>query len=113
MYKIILAKDLELRPNGTQKFEGIAHDFGASFFHVKADPGRGATLHKHPYAETWIVLQGAVRFTIGDEQVEAGPGQIVVAGADTPHKYLNVGTERLEVLCIHPSPEIIQEELEE
>jgi len=113
MYKIILAKDLELRPNGTVKFEGAAHGSGACFFHVKADPGKGATLHKHPYPETWIVLQGAVRFTVGSEQVEAGPGQIVVAEANVPHKYHNIGTDRLEIMCIHPSPNILQEEIEE
>jgi mannose-6-phosphate isomerase-like protein (cupin superfamily) len=37
----------------------------------------------------------------------------VVVGPDTPHKFENSGTGRLEVACIHASPVFIQEHLEE
>ena len=70
-------------------------------------------MHKHPYPETWIVRAGKVRFTVGKEQIEAEAGTIVVAGADIPHKYINIGTDLLELFCIHPSPQIIQEAVEE
>jgi len=113
MYKIIQAENFELRPGGTVRFEGAPYGAGASFFHVKSEPGKGSSLHKHPYPETWIVRSGSVRFTVGKEQIETGPGHIVVAGANIPHKYLNIGTELLELICIHPSPQIIQEEIEE
>jgi mannose-6-phosphate isomerase-like protein (cupin superfamily) len=33
-------------------------------------------------------------------------------GAETPHKFKNNGTGRLEVVCIHASPRIIQMALE-
>jgi len=113
MYKIIRSEDLELRPGGTVKFEGVFYGSEASFFHVKAEPGRGSTLHKHPYPETWMVRSGKVRFTVGKEEIETSLGHVVVAGANIPHKYLNIGTELLEIICIHPSPQIIQEEIEE
>lgn len=112
MYKVIQSVDFELRPGGTVKFEGAPHGSGASFFHVKNNPGAGSRLHVHPYPETWIVRAGNVRFTVGEEEIEASAGDIVIGGANIPHKFLNIGTELLELICIHPSPTIIQNDLE-
>jgi mannose-6-phosphate isomerase-like protein (cupin superfamily) len=50
--------------------------------------------------------------TADGEDIEAGPGDIVVVGPETPHKFKNIGTERLDILCIHSSSRMIQEELE-
>jgi mannose-6-phosphate isomerase-like protein (cupin superfamily) len=113
MYTLIQSEQLELRPGGTLKFEGDAYAVAASFFHVKSEPGMGSTLHQHPYPEVWIVRAGTGRFTVGEETIVAGPGQVVVAAANVPHKYLNVGGERLEIIGIHPSPRVIQQELDE
>ncbi len=113
MYKVIRSVDLQLSPGGAIKFEGARLGSMVSFFHVKAEPGTGATLHRHPYAETWVVRTGKVRFTVGGEDIEVDAGNIVVAGANIPHKFTNVGIERLEMICIHPSPQIIQELIEE
>jgi mannose-6-phosphate isomerase-like protein (cupin superfamily) len=65
------------------------------------------------YSETWIVRAGKARFTADGEEIEAGPGDIVVVGSETPHKFKNVGTDRLDVVCIHASPRMIQESLED
>jgi mannose-6-phosphate isomerase-like protein (cupin superfamily) len=111
MYKIIKSVDLELRPGGTARFEGEAHGSGVSFFHVRNIAGTGAARHVHPYAETWIVRAGNVRFTVGGEDVAAGPGDIVVAAANVPHQFVSLGPEILEMFCIHPSPRIVQEDL--
>ena len=113
MYQVIRSIDLQPNPGGTVKFEGALYGSRASFFHVNAEPGMGSALHKHPYPETWIVRTGKVRFTVGGEDIEASPGDIVVAGPEIPHKFKNVGIERLEIICIHPSPQIIQELIEE
>lgn len=40
------------------------------------------------------------------------PGDIVVVGPETPHKFKNTGSGRLDLVCIHASPRIIQEDLE-
>ncbi|MEJ2757387.1 MAG: cupin domain-containing protein [Anaerolineales bacterium] len=109
---LLNAVDLELRPGGSVKFEGYAYGFESSFFHVKDLPGEGPPLHFHPYPETWIVIKGAVRFTVGGEAIEASPGNIIVAAKEIPHKFVNIGTEVLEMVCIHPSPNIIQTNLE-
>jgi mannose-6-phosphate isomerase-like protein (cupin superfamily) len=111
MYTVVSESDFELRPGGTIKFVGDPHGSGVSFFHVKNRPGTGAALHRHPYAETWVVLKGHVRFTIGDEDIEATAGNIVVGGANIPHKFVSLGPDVLEAICIHPSSVIIQEDL--
>jgi mannose-6-phosphate isomerase-like protein (cupin superfamily) len=113
MHRIIRAGELRPSAGGTVTFEGEPHGSGVSFYLVDNVPGAGPDLHKHPYSETWIVRSGKARFTADGEDVEAGPGDIVVVTSETPHKFKNVGTGRLEVTCIHASPRMIQEALEE
>lgn len=50
--------------------------------------GVGPRLHTHPYAETFIIRRGGATFTIADEIFDARAGQILVAPADTPHKFV-------------------------
>jgi mannose-6-phosphate isomerase-like protein (cupin superfamily) len=113
MHTLIRADEARRSVGGTVTFEGEAHGSEVSFFHVHNQPGEGPDLHRHPYSETWIVRSGTVRFTADGEDVEAGPGDVLVVGPDTPHKFKNSGTDRLEVICIHASPRMIQEELAE
>ena len=112
MNRVIRAGELRPSPGGTVTFEGEPHGSAVSFFLVDNQPGAGPDLHRHPYSETWIVRSGKVRFTAEGEEIDAGPGDIVVVGAETPHKFKNVGTSRLEIVCIHASPRMIQEDLE-
>ncbi len=59
------------------------------------DSGQGdyewiAPLHvHHADDEAWYVLEGALRFRIGDEVCEAGAGSAVFAPKGTPHAYGN------------------------
>jgi mannose-6-phosphate isomerase-like protein (cupin superfamily) len=112
MYDVLRASDQERSPGGTLTFEGEPYGSGVSFFLVNNVPGAGPDLHKHPYSETWIVRSGQGRFTADGEDIDAGPGDIVVVGPETPHKFKNIGDERLDVICIHASPRMIQTELE-
>ena len=112
MYTAIRAEELQPSPGGTITFEGEPFGSAVSFFHVNNQPGEGPDLHRHPYAETWILRSGKARFTADGDELEAGPGDIMVVGANTPHKFKNAGDERLEIICIHASPRIIQENLE-
>jgi mannose-6-phosphate isomerase-like protein (cupin superfamily) len=112
MYRAIRAGELQPSPGGTITFEGEPFGSAVSFFHVNNQPGEGPDLHRHPYPETWILRSGKARFTADGHELEAGPGDIMVVGADTPHKFKNAGDERLEIICIHASPRIIQEDLE-
>lgn len=110
--RVLRAAEQQPSPGGTVTFEGEPYGSQVSFFLVNNEPGAGPVLHRHPYAETWIVRSGMARFTAGGETLEAGPGDIVVVSAGTPHKFKNTGTGRLEIVCIHASPRILQEDLE-
>lgn len=112
MHKVIRSGELQPSPGGTITFEGEPHASGVSFFLVNSRPGGGPDLHRHPYSETWIVRGGRALFTADGEELEAGPGDIIVVSTDTPHKFKSLGPERLDIVCIHDSPKMIQENLE-
>jgi mannose-6-phosphate isomerase-like protein (cupin superfamily) len=113
VHRIIPAGELTPSPNRTLRFEGADYGSGVSFFLVDAEAGQGPGLHRHPYSETWIVRSGSGVITADGESYEVGPGDIAVVGPDTPHKFVAVGSGRLELVCIHASPRMIQEELED
>ena len=49
-------------------------------------PDHRTTEHVHPgMEERWEVVSGRAHFRIGGEDIEAGPGEVVVAPAGTPH----------------------------
>jgi quercetin dioxygenase-like cupin family protein len=75
---------------------------GVSIIVVDAPPGSGPRLHRHPYEETFIVQEGQARFTVGEEEIEARAGQILVVPAGTPHRLVNTGTTVLRQVNIHP-----------
>jgi mannose-6-phosphate isomerase-like protein (cupin superfamily) len=112
LHRVIRSGEIQRSSAGTLTFEGESFGSGVSFFLVDSEPGFGPDLHRHPYSETWIVRSGQVGFTANGEYMEAGPGDILVVGAETPHKFKNVGSERLDIVCIHSSPVMIQEDLE-
>jgi mannose-6-phosphate isomerase-like protein (cupin superfamily) len=109
MFTVLRHQEPQPGQSRTVRFEG--RDFGTpvSFFLVDAEPGRGSALHIHAYSETWVVRKGEAEFTVGDKTTRAYPGDIVVAAADIPHRFMNVGPERLELICIHPSDRIVQQ----
>jgi mannose-6-phosphate isomerase-like protein (cupin superfamily) len=113
MHSLIRSGELQPSPGGTVTFQGEPYGSAVSFFLVNNAPGEGPDLHRHPYGETWIVRSGKARITADGEDLEVGPGDIITIGPETPHKFKNIGTERLDIICIHASPRIIQEELEE
>ena len=96
----------------TVQFEGEPYGAGISFFLVDNEPGEGPRLHQHPYAETWVVRTGRVLVTAGEEDIEGGPGDIVVVERDTPHRFRNLGPGRLEMVCIHAAGRMVTEWLD-
>ena len=101
--------DLQKTPTAAL-FEGAKHGDGmaVSFFVTAHPPGAGAELHFHPYAEAFLVQEGEARFTAGEGEVLAGPGQIVVVPPETPHGFKNVGDATLRIVSFHPTAEVIQ-----
>jgi mannose-6-phosphate isomerase-like protein (cupin superfamily) len=56
--------------------------------------------------------EGEATFTLGDQEIVAKPGDVLVAPAGTPHKFVNTGTERLRQVDIHVSADFDTEWLE-
>jgi quercetin dioxygenase-like cupin family protein len=105
----------ELPHSGTAyKFEGKSYG-GAdiSFFLSDTPPGKGPSLHTHPYDEVFVIQEGTLTFRVGDAILEAKEGQIVIAQAGTPHGFINSGTGRSRHVDIHTSGRMITTWLEE
>ena len=105
----------ELPHSGSaHRFEGYRYgDVNVSFFLSETPPGRGPLLHRHPYDEVFVVQEGDLTFTVGDATIEATGGQIVIAPAGTPHKFVNPGTGRALHVDIHTDRRMTTEWLEE
>lgn len=96
----------------TGDLKGEEHGATVSVILDRSEPGKGPRLHRHPYDETWVVVDGQLTFQSGDELLAAGPGDIVVVPPDTPHKFTNDGPGRSHLVCIHASPKFVTEWLE-
>ena len=94
------------------RFEGRDHGATVSFFLTRHPPGTGVNLHRHPYEETFIVQEGEARYTIGGETIEAKAGQILIAPAGVPHRFVNSGKGPLRQINIHPVARMETEWLE-
>ncbi len=95
-----------------RNLEGADHGATVSIIVDESAPGGGPRLHRHPYDETWVVIEGSLTFQAGDDRLAAGPGDIVVVPPETPHKFTNDGPGRSKMVCIHASPTFDTEWLE-
>ena len=92
--------------------QGHSHSAAVSIIVVDAPPGSGPRLHRHPYEEVFVIQDGTVTFTAGDETIEAHGGQVVVVPGGVPHRFVNTGEGRLRQVDIHASDRFITEWLE-
>src|ERR1700758_4462235 len=88
-----------------EKFGGV----GACVIFVDAAPGEGPRLHRHPYIELLIVLEGTATFDDGTSTREVGAGEMVVVDAHQAHGFVNSGAGRLRQVDIHLSPKFVTE----
>jgi mannose-6-phosphate isomerase-like protein (cupin superfamily) len=87
-------------------------DVAISAFIVSAPEGRGPVRHTHPYDTVAFVREGKGRWTVGDRELEAGPGDVLVVKAGEVHKFESLGQEPLVLIDVHLHPRFIQENLE-
>jgi quercetin dioxygenase-like cupin family protein len=106
--KILSLSDLRMSQTASL-FEGRDHGAEVSIFVTDHPPGAGVDLHRHPYAETFVVRGGRATFTVDDESVDARPGQIVVVPAGAAHGFVNSGDGPLHLVSVHPSDHVVQE----
>ena len=111
--QIIETESLRPHPLQAPLFEGA--DFGdlpIAFFAVDAPPGMGPKLHRHPYAEVFVVHEGTAAFQVGEERLEVTGGHIVIAPGGVPHKFQNAGQGWLRLTNIAPQARTETEWLE-
>jgi len=105
--------ELDDLPHSSQahRFVGADHGAPVSMIFVHTRPGSEPTRpHRHPYAEVWIVEEGEATFEIGDHQLVAGAGRIVVGPANVAHRFTNTGSTPLRLIAVHGAGRIIVEE---
>jgi mannose-6-phosphate isomerase-like protein (cupin superfamily) len=90
--------------NIAREMVGADHGIGVCLIFVDAEPGRGPSLHRHPYPEVFVMLEGTATFVLGEEEREVGAGEIVIAPAHVPHAFKNTGDGPLRQVDIHISP---------
>lgn len=57
------------------------------------EPGMEVRPHAHPFEQLAFILQGRVRFTVGDDVVEVGAGEVLRIPPDVMHCGEPVGDE--------------------
>jgi quercetin dioxygenase-like cupin family protein len=66
---------------------------------VELDPGSVVAEHRHPHEQLGMVLRGSVRFRVGDEEGELGPGETWTIPGGVPHE-VHTGPEGAEVIDV-------------
>src|SRR6188472_1059917 len=101
MGEIIPFDDLEPSAH-SHEFVGAEHgDVPFSVILVRSAPGAGPKLHRHPYAEVFIVESGEATFRIGDDTVVVEGGNVVVSPPGEAHGFTNTGSRQLRLTAIH------------
>lgn len=71
--------------------------------------GAGPALHRHPYAETFVLVSGTVHFWVGDRDFVAEGPSCHTAPPNTPHRFAVVAGERVHMVDIHANPTFVTE----
>jgi quercetin dioxygenase-like cupin family protein len=63
-------------------------------------PGGGPPPHRHDFEETFIVLEGEMEATFRGEKTTVKAGETVTIPANAPHRFQNVSSEPVRLICI-------------
>jgi len=74
-----------------------------SFGVVELDPDSVVPEHRHPNEQLGIVVSGSVRFRVGDEERELGPGGTWRIPPDVPHE-VTTGPDGAVVVDVFAPP---------
>lgn len=79
--------------------DGAAH-YRVRYFEVPA--GATTTLERHAHDHGVVIQTGSARVTLGDEQHDVGPGDVVYVAPDELHSFQALGDEPLGFICVAP-----------
>jgi quercetin dioxygenase-like cupin family protein len=94
---------------GAGRFEGDDHGSPVSFFFVTSPPGEGAAKHRHPYVETFVIIEGEIEAIVGGELQTLPAGTIAMIPANTWHEFKNRSDRNALMVNIHPVSRMVQE----
>ncbi|MBP7996453.1 MAG: cupin domain-containing protein [Candidatus Microthrix sp.] len=104
-------RPIELATPPEGNFEGYLHGSSVSVVFERIDSADvGLRLHRHPYDETFVVSAGAARFIVGHDELAVHAGQILVAPALVPHRFVTLG--EYAAYHIHANDRLVTEWLE-
>jgi quercetin dioxygenase-like cupin family protein len=83
-------------------FNGFENNANVSFFLVDFSPGVGPQKHRHPYEETFIVLEGEMEAIVDGKTYIVKEGNIMVVPAGKWHEFTNKTDKKLKTVNIHP-----------
>jgi quercetin dioxygenase-like cupin family protein len=63
-------------------------------------PGGGPPPHRHDFEETFTILEGEVEATCRGEKVVVRAGQTINIPANAPHRFQNVSSAPVRMMCI-------------
>jgi mannose-6-phosphate isomerase-like protein (cupin superfamily) len=99
---VVLGLDALEHTDHSHEFVGAEHgDVPFSVILVHSQPGVGPKLHRHPYAEVFVVEAGRATFRIGDETIVVDGGHVVVSPPGEAHGFTNSGDGELRLVAIH------------
>ncbi len=102
-------------PGNDRRRDFVGEDHGGlevSCLLVDTAPGDGPSLHRHPYVEILMVVDGSGTFDDGENKRVASAGEMAIVDAGQPHGFVNSGSGRLRMTNIHCSPRVISDWLD-
>src|SRR4026207_1587419 len=98
---IVAFDDLEHGEHSPELVGSEHGDVPFSVILVHSKPGVGPKLHRHPYAEVFIVESGEATFRIGEDTVVVEGGNVVVSAPGEAHGFTNTGSGERRLIAIH------------
>jgi mannose-6-phosphate isomerase-like protein (cupin superfamily) len=102
-------EELRIGPTAALFEGGPRAGAGITMFVVRTPPAGFVELHVHPYRETFVLLEGAGRWTAGDTVLDVRAERVISVPAKTPHGFRNIGEAPLLVVSVHESPALVQD----
>jgi mannose-6-phosphate isomerase-like protein (cupin superfamily) len=98
--------DIKVTQDGgaVRYLEGLAHGLATSLFVAEIVAGSGPPAHRHPYSEVFVLHEGAGRYEVDGQTLDASAGDVVIVPAGAWHSFTNPGPVMLRHIAIHESP---------
>jgi quercetin dioxygenase-like cupin family protein len=77
--------------------------------HTNLIANSGPALHMHLSQEEWFyVMEGVVRFQVGDRRIQLGPGESILAPRRIPHTFSAAGSPAHMLIAFTPADKMEQ-----